>query len=78
MEAALVWRPDLAAYDFGEGHPLDPVRVTLSVALMRDYAMLTPQITASAPPADDATLELVHSAEYVKTVREASASPARF
>lgn len=78
MDAALVWRPDLAAYDFGEAHPLTPLRVTLSVALMRDYGMLTPEITVSAPSADDTTLGLVHSADYIAAVKEAGSAPSRF
>jgi acetoin utilization protein AcuC len=70
--AALVWRPDLAAYDLGEGHPLDPVRLQLSVALMRDYDMLPPGAVLVAPPASNEDLLRVHSAEYLDAVRKAS------
>jgi acetoin utilization protein AcuC len=78
MDAALVWRPDLATYDFGGGHPLDPVRVTLSVSLMRDYGIPRAGAILGCESADDATLELVHDPAYVAAVREASAAPGRF
>ncbi len=32
----VVWDDALAAYDFGPGHPLDPVRIELTVALARE------------------------------------------
>jgi acetoin utilization protein AcuC len=76
--AVLAWRSDLAAYDFGEGHPLDPVRVTLSVALMRDYGMLAEGIVLDPTPADDASLALVHDPAYIAAVREASTAPSSF
>ena len=78
MEAALVWRPDLASYDFGGSHPLDPVRVTLSVSLMRDYGVPPSDAVLSPRPARDDVLELVHDAGYVAAVKEASAQPDRF
>ncbi len=32
----VVWDDALAAYDFGPGHPLAPVRVELAMALARE------------------------------------------
>jgi len=37
---ALVWDEALAGYDFGERHPLDPVRVELTVELIRSVGLL--------------------------------------
>jgi acetoin utilization protein AcuC len=71
-EAALVWRPDLADYDLGEAHPLDPVRLTLSVELMRDYGILPGDAVMACEPVTDSDLALVHDLAYIETVREAS------
>jgi len=35
---AVVWDDALAAYDFGPGHPLAPIRVQLAMRLARDFA----------------------------------------
>ena len=37
---AVVWDDALAAYDFGPGHPLAPVRVELTMALARELGVL--------------------------------------
>ena len=34
MRAALIWDPSLADYDLGDAHPLNPLRLTLTVELM--------------------------------------------
>src|SRR6478609_10266411 len=67
----VVWDDDLASYDFGPGHPLAPLRVELTVALARDLGVLDlPNVeVVPAPVADDQTIQLVHSAEYVAAVR---------
>jgi acetoin utilization protein AcuC len=75
---ALIWDPELAAYDFGESHPLNPVRLTLAVGLMDAFGMLTPQNVISPSPASEEDLLLVHSPEYVAAVRRAGTSGADF
>ncbi len=72
QDAALVWHPELAEYDLGGAHPLDPVRLTLSVALMESYGILTPGTVIAPSPATQAQLEAVHDAAYIEAVREAS------
>jgi acetoin utilization protein AcuC len=76
--AVLIWRPDLADYRLAAGHPLDPVRLQLSVSLMRDYDSLPACATLSPKSATDEDLLRVHSAEYVAAVREASGRPSAF
>jgi len=68
--AAVVWTDELLRYDLGD-HPLDPVRVELTMALARDLGVLDrPGVSMVAPePADDATLSRVHQAEYIAAVR---------
>jgi acetoin utilization protein AcuC len=73
----VVWDEGLLAYDLGD-HPLDPVRLELTVALARELGVLDrPGVRMATPePADDALLGLVHTAEYVEAVRAASRPPA--
>jgi acetoin utilization protein AcuC len=72
--AAFVWSDSLAAYDFGPGHPLAPIRVELAVRLCRDLGLL--EGVDVIEPATDAEewLELVHEPAYVDAVRLASTS----
>jgi acetoin utilization protein AcuC len=72
MSTMLVWGEELLGYDLGD-HPLDPVRVELTIALARGLGVLDrPDVTVVAPElADDATLTRVHSPEYLDAVRAA-------
>jgi acetoin utilization protein AcuC len=69
----VAWDDALLGYDLGD-HPLDPVRVELTIALARSLGVLERSgVEVVAPqPADDATLGLVHEAGYVDVVRQAS------
>ncbi|HEX5595240.1 MAG TPA: acetoin utilization protein AcuC [Micromonosporaceae bacterium] len=73
----VVWDEALLAYDLGE-HPLDPVRVELTIALARELGILDrPGVRIVTPsPADDAALARVHRPDYLDAVRQASAGPA--
>ena len=73
----VVWGEALLGYDLGD-HPLDPVRVELTIALAKEFGILDrPGVRVVAPePADDALLGLVHTAGYVEAVRAASRPPA--
>jgi acetoin utilization protein AcuC len=82
---ALAWDERLAAYDFGPGHPLAPIRVELTIELARAFGVLSlAGVSVGAPvPATDAELELVHDPAYIAAVRRASgpdgdASAARY
>jgi acetoin utilization protein AcuC len=74
--ALIVWDDALLGYDLGE-HPLDPVRLELTMALARAYGVLDrPGVTVTASePADLDTLRAVHTDEYIETVRAAPADP---
>ena len=69
----VVWDDALLAYDFGPSHPMQPVRLELTAALCHGLGLLEgPGVRLVTPQvADDATLELVHTAEYVAAVRRA-------
>ena len=70
---AVVWDTALTRYDFGPGHPFDPVRIRLTMELARELGVLaSPSVTMVSPsPATDAEIETVHDPEYVAVVREA-------
>jgi acetoin utilization protein AcuC len=70
----LAWDERLAAYDFGPGHPLAPIRVELTIELARAFGVLSlAGVSVGAPvPATDAELELVHDPAYIAAVRRAS------
>ena len=72
----LFWDDDVTRYDFGPGHPMDPVRLALTMSLVRAFGLdRLPNVTVrSAPAAGDSTLALVHDPDYVAAVREVAGS----
>src|SRR3954451_20216865 len=75
MEALrLIWDDAFLAYDFGPHHPMAPLRLELAERLVRDTGLLEQPgvVRASAEPATDELLELVHEPRYVAAVRAAS------
>jgi acetoin utilization protein AcuC len=73
---AVVWDPALLEYDLGE-HPLNPVRVELTMALARELGVLDrPGVRMIVPKAaDEAALTLVHTADYIAAVKAAPDDP---
>src|SRR5579871_4111324 len=71
--AAVIWDDALRRYDFGAGHPFDPVRIRLTMELARALDVLaSPSVTVVEPsPATDGEIETVHDPEYVAAVRHA-------
>lgn len=76
MSTLVAWDDALLGYDLGD-HPLDPVRVELTVALARALGVLDrPGVRVDPPvPADDATLQLVHHPAYLDAVKVAPEDP---
>ena len=72
MTTTVVWSEDLLTYDLGD-HPLDPVRVELTMALARDLGILArPGVRMVTPAsADDAAIMRVHEERYVQAVKAA-------
>lgn len=77
MATALIWSDDQLRYDFGPEHPLKPIRVELTVALIRACGLTAADGVLTLPGAafdtDDA-LHL-HLPEYVEAVMRQSADP---
>src|SRR3954453_3320261 len=74
--AQLMWDEAVTGYDFGPGHPMDPVRLALTMRLVEAFGLHERTTVAAAPPAGTSTLRLVHEADYIEAVRAASADPA--
>jgi acetoin utilization protein AcuC len=73
--STVVFDNRLAAYDFGPGHPLAPVRVQLAMRLAFDLGLLSyPDVVLAGgiEPVDDELLERVHDRDYIEAVRRAS------
>lgn len=68
--AALVYSPRFKEYDLGPSHPMKPVRVLRTYELIRACGLLEgPEVSMVKPSAaDDDTLALVHSREYIDAV----------
>jgi acetoin utilization protein AcuC len=81
MSASLkvMWDDRLTSYDFGPHHPLNPVRVDLTMALARELGVFDgPGVSVEEfEPADDATLRLVHDPAYIEAVRREHADVTR-
>ncbi|MFC8277605.1 acetoin utilization protein AcuC [Streptomyces sp. NPDC057271] len=73
--ARLMWDEAVTQYDFGSEHPMDPVRLALTMGLVRAYELDRAVDVVAARPAGDSTLRLVHREDYVAAVRAASADP---
>jgi acetoin utilization protein AcuC len=71
------WDDALVAYDFGPDHPLNPMRVDLTMRLARELGVLDlPNVSLVKPePATDEQLLLVHEKEYLDAVKAAGADP---
>jgi acetoin utilization protein AcuC len=79
--ACLVYDDLLTAYDFGSRHPLNPIRVKLTIALAAELGILRTESAPNglpvveAPIAPDELLATVHEVDYIKAVRAASENP---
>jgi acetoin utilization protein AcuC len=73
--ATLVFDERLINYDFGPSHPLNPVRVALTIQLARELGVLERLDLVSADPCSDEELAGVHTPAYIERVAELSADP---
>jgi acetoin utilization protein AcuC len=73
----VVWDGSLTQYDFGRGHPLNPIRLDLTMRLARSLGVLDHDNVQIVPPpmADDELLMTFHTADYVAAVRRCAIQP---
>ncbi|ROR72352.1 acetoin utilization protein AcuC [Bogoriella caseilytica] len=73
--SVMVWSDDLVGYDFGSGHPMRPVRLVLTLELMRALGVL--EVSGlemrAAAEAGDHDLQRVHTPAYIAAVKRAEA-----
>ncbi len=76
-QAHIVWDDYFTGYNFGEGHPMSPVRLDLTARLCRGFGLFDDsQVEVVMPdPATDEALARIHSEAYVAAVRQASKDP---
>ena len=72
---AVVWDDAFTRYDFGAGHPMNPVRLDLTARLCRGFDLFDSVDVLDADVPDDELLLRVHDEEYVAAVKAASADP---
>jgi acetoin utilization protein AcuC len=80
VQARVIWDDSFAAYDFGPGHPMAPLRLDLTARLCRGLGLFDDPSrveVVGAEPASDELLRTVHDAEYIAAVKAASADPRR-
>ena len=77
MATALIWQDDRIRYDFGRDHPLKPVRVELTVDLIRACGFTDREDVLTLPraPFGDEDVVRLHTPEYVEAVKRQSANP---
>lgn len=73
--ACVVFDEHLTRYNFGQSHPMAPVRIELTMDLAGELGIIEGLDVVGAAPATDDELHLVHTANYVERVRKLSAHP---
>ncbi|MBT2446140.1 acetoin utilization protein AcuC [Streptomyces sp. ISL-43] len=71
----LMWDEAVTKYDFGPSHPMDPVRLALTMGLVRAFGLDRAMEVRAGRQAGESTLRLVHREDYLAAVREVSADP---
>ncbi|MBP2473599.1 acetoin utilization protein AcuC [Crossiella equi] len=71
---AVVWDEAFLGYDMGGDHPLNPVRLDLTMRLARSLGVLDGVTPLVPVPATDAELERVHEPSYLAAVQAAPTS----
>ncbi|MBB1256654.1 acetoin utilization protein AcuC [Streptomyces alkaliterrae] len=73
--AQVMWDEAVTGYNFGPEHPMDPIRLALTMRLVEQFGLDRTAKVVAAKEAGASTLRLVHHAEYIDAVRRASESP---
>lgn len=71
----MVFDPSLTEYDFGDEHPMAPLRVDLTMRLAADCGVLEHLEQVPAPIASDDLLATVHEPGLIEAVQRMSADP---
>ncbi|MPY82244.1 MAG: acetoin utilization protein AcuC [Actinophytocola sp.] len=74
-EAAVVWNSGLLDYDLGGSHPLNPVRLDLTIRLATELGVLDGVSLLVPEHAPESELLRVHSTDYLDAVKRAPDTP---
>jgi acetoin utilization protein AcuC len=74
--AAVVWTPDFLGYQLSRSHPLDPVRLDLTMRLADGLGVLEDVELLTPAPAPDAEIERIHRPSFLAAVKAAPGHPA--
>jgi acetoin utilization protein AcuC len=75
LGAAVVWDEAFLGYDLGGRHPLNPIRLDLTIRLARSLGVLDGVVPLRPVPATDEELRTVHSDDYIEVVKKAPQRP---
>jgi acetoin utilization protein AcuC len=70
--ARVYWHDAMTRYDFGPTHPMNPVRLDLTMRLARALGILEHVDVTTPQPASEGELGLVHTPDFVRAVRACS------
>jgi acetoin utilization protein AcuC len=79
-QGCVVFDSDLVQYDFGTDHPMNPLRVDLTMRLAGELEIVggSGLQVVGAPVASDDLVATVHGEELIEAVRRTSDDPTRF
>jgi acetoin utilization protein AcuC len=69
--AVIIWDEALLGYDLGGRHPLNPIRLDLTIRLARSLGVLDGVQPLAPVQATDDELRTVHSEDYIAAVKQA-------
>ncbi|RZT87035.1 acetoin utilization protein AcuC [Pseudonocardia sediminis] len=72
---SVVWTPEFLTYQLSDDHPLNPVRLDLTMELSRQLGVLDDVDLIAPEPATEAELTRVHTPGYQTAVRSAPEAP---
>lgn len=73
QSAAVIWSDDFLGYRWAPSHPMNPVRLALTMSLSQSLGVLEGVQPTGPMAVDDRLLETVHTSTYLAAVRSASA-----
>ncbi|GAA1480573.1 acetoin utilization protein AcuC [Gordonia sinesedis] len=76
MSSAVIWSEDFLAYRWAYTHPMNPVRLALTMSLAQSLGVLDDVPTSPPLDIDDEALTTVHSRDYIAAVRAAGSGNA--
>ena len=73
--AAVVWTPQFLSYELSDDHPLDPVRLDLTMRLAGELGVLEGVEHVVPEPAPDTEIQRIHVPSYLTAVKSAPELP---